>query len=174
MTTPAMFQQILSFVGTNTEFRVSPIMPRAAFRDVFHVVEANAETVTLYKTGVNESVRIPADRIIEIAGSNPNLPKTLVLNGRLQHVTEKWQWLFFEDKPDTNSELGFVRQSGPQDPVVLNLIERLKGSLEFHWGAVDELSIYRQKGYVAFYDDEGYCFVAPDRYRDTILLAKRK
>lgn len=169
-----MLQQIVPFVGTTTEFRVSPIMPRAAFRDVFQVVEANAQTVALYKTGVNETVRIPTDRIVEIVASNPNLPKVLMLNGRLQHVTEKWEWVFLEAKPDTNSELGFVKQSNPQDPIVLEITERLKGRLEFHWGAVDELSIYRQQGYVAFYDDEGYCFVAPDRYRDTILLAKRK
>jgi hypothetical protein len=174
MSSPAMLQQILPFAGTSTEFRVSPIMPRAAFRDLFLVVEANAQTVALCKTGVNETVHIPTDRIIEILDSNPNVPRVLVLNGRLQHVTEKWQWLFFEDKPDTNSELGFVKRSNPQDPIVLDLTERLKGRLEFRWGAVDELSIYRQKGYVAFYDGEGYCFVAPDRYRDTILLAKRK
>jgi hypothetical protein len=174
MSSPAVLQQIASFAGTNTEFRVSPVMPRVAFRDSFVVVEANAQTVTLCKTGSNETVHIPAGRIVEILQSNPNLPKTLVLNGRLQHVTEKWQWLFFEDKPDTKSELGFVKQSNLQDPVVLALTDRLKGRFEFQWGAVDEISIHRQNGYVVFYDEEGYCFVAPDRYRDAILLAKRK
>lgn len=169
-----MLQQILAFVGTNTEFRVSPIMPRVAFRDSFLVIEANAQTVTLRKTDSNETVHIPTDRVVEILQSNPNLPKTLVLNGRLQHVTEKWQWLFFEGKPDSKSELGFVKQSNLQDPIVLALTDRLKGTFEFQWGAVDEISIHRQSGYVVFYDDEGYCFVAPDRYRDTILLAKRK
>jgi hypothetical protein len=37
---------------------------------------------------------------IEILDADPNEPEVLILNGRLQHVTEKWQWLFFEDKPD--------------------------------------------------------------------------
>jgi hypothetical protein len=174
MSSPAILQQILPFAGTSTQFRVSPIMPRAAFRDPFLVVEANAQTVALYKTGVNETVHLPTDRIVEILDNNPNVPKVLVLNGRLQHVTEKWQWLFFENKPDTNSELGFVKQADPQDRIILDLIERLNAGLEFCWAPVDELSIYRQRGYVAFYDDGGYCFVAPDRYRDTILLAKRK
>lgn len=169
-----MLQQILPFAGTNTEFRVSPVMPRVAFRDSFRVVEVNAQTVTVCKTGSTETVRIPTDRVVEILQNNPNLPKTLVLNGRLQHVTEKWQWLFFEAKPDTKSELGFVKQSNLQDPVVVGLTDRLKGTFEFQWGAVDEISIHRQNGYVVFYDDEGYCFVAPDRYRDTILLAKRR
>ena len=168
-----MLQQIVPFAGTSTQFRVGPIMPRAAFRDLFLVIDVNAETVALRKTGVNETVHIPTARIIEILESNPNVPKVLVLNGRLQHVTEKWQWVFFEDTPDTNSELGFVKQSNLQDPIVLALTDRLKGRFEFHWGAVDEISVHRHNGYVVFYDDEGYCFVAPDRYRDTILLAKR-
>jgi hypothetical protein len=174
MSSPAMLQQILPFAGTSTEFRVSPVMPRVAFRDSFLVVEATAQTVTLCKTGLNETVHIPTDRVIEILESNPNVPKVLVLNGRLQHVTEKWQWLFFEDEPDANSELGFVKQSNLQDPVALALIDRLKGRFEFHWGAVDEISVHRQNGYVVFYDDEGRCFRVPDRDRDMILMAKRK
>jgi len=169
-----MLQQIAPFAGTSTHFRVTPIMPRVAFRDSFLVVEATAQTVTLCKTGLNETVDIPTRRIIEILETNPNVPKTLVLDGRLQHVTEKSQWLFFEDKPDAKSELGFVKQSDLQDPIVLALTDRLKGTFEFHWGAVDEISVHRQNGSIVFYDDEGYCFVAPDRYRDTILLAKRK
>jgi hypothetical protein len=174
MSSPAMLQQISPFAGTSTQFRVSPIMPRAAFRDLFLVIEVNAETVALRKTDASETIHIPTARIIEILESNPNVPKVLVLNGRLQHVTEKWQWVCFEDKPDANSELGFVKQSSLQDPVAVALIDRLKGRFEFNWGAVDEISVHRQNGYVVFYDDEGYCFVAPDRYRDTILLAKRK
>ena len=174
MSSPTILHRISAFVGTSTHFRVKPIVPRTSFRDSFLVVEANSQTVVLYKTGLNETVHVPTRRIIEILDADPNEPEVLILNGRLQHVTEKWQWLFFEDKPDANSELGLVRQSNPLDPNVVGLIDRLKGKLEFHWGTVDELSIYGQKGWVVFYDDEGRCFLVPDRDRDRILIAKRK
>ena len=174
MSSRTILQRISASVGTSTHFRVTPIVPRTSFRDPFLVVEANSQTVTLYKTGPQETVYVPTSRITEILDADPNEPKVLILNGRLQHVTEKWQWLFFEDGPDANSELGFVRQSNPLDPNLVGLIDRLKRKLEFHWGAVDELSNYRQQGWVVFYDDEGQCFRVPDRDRDTILIAKRK
>jgi len=174
MSSPTILQRISAFVGTSTHCRVAPIVPRTSFRDSFLVVEANSETVVLYKIGLNERVHVPTSRIAEIHDADPNEPKVLILNGRLQHVTEKWQWLFFEDKPDPNSELGFVRQANPLDPNVVGLIDRLKGKFDFQWGAVDELSNYRQQGWVVFYDDEGQCFRVPDRDRDTILITKRK
>jgi len=174
MSSPTILQRISAFVGTSTHCRVAPIVPRTSFRDSFLVVEANSETVVLYKIGLNERVHVPTSRIAEIHDADPNEPKVLILNGRLQHVTEKWQWLFFEDKPDPNSELGFVRQANPLDPNVVGLIDRLKGKFDFQWGAVDELSNYRQQGWVVFYNDEGQCFRVPDRDRDTILITKRK
>jgi hypothetical protein len=174
MSSPTILQRISAFAGTGTNFRVTPIVPRTSFRDSFLVVEANSQTVVLYKTGLNETVHVPTSRIAEIHDADPNEPNALILKGRLQHVTTKWQWLFFEDKPDANSELGFVRESNPLDPNVVGLIDSLRGKLEFHWGTVDELSIYSQKGWVVFYDDEGRCFRVPDRDRDTILMAKRK
>src|ERR1700758_3557447 len=127
MSSPTILERISAFVGTSTHFRLAPIVPRTSFRDPFLVVEANSQTVVLYKTGLNETIRVPTNRITEILCVDPNEPKVLMLNGHLQHVTTKWQWLFFEDKPDPNSELGFVTQANPLDANVVRLIDRLKG-----------------------------------------------
>jgi hypothetical protein len=97
-----------------------------------------------------------------------------VLNGRLQHITTKWQWRFFEDKPDASSEHGFAKHSHTQDPEIGELISRLSGRFDFYWGAVDQVPVYLQREWVVCYAEQGRCFIISDPYRDTILMAKRK
>jgi hypothetical protein len=170
----SILNQLLPFVGTGTHFRVTLVVPRSSSGDLFRVRDANPQNVTLYKTGPQEEICVPTGRITEILDTGADAPKVLVLNGRLQHVTSMWRWQFFEDRPDPNSENGFARNSNLRDPVVLELIERLKGQCEFYWGAVDELPVYVQKGWVVCYNDEGRYFFIRDSVRDLILVAKRK
>lgn len=170
----SILNQLLPFVGTGTHFRVTPVVPHSSSGNLFRVQDANPQNVTIYKTGPQEEICVPTSRITEILDTGAAAPKVLVLNGRLQHVTSKWCWQFFEDRHDPNSENGFARNSNLRDPVVLELIERLKGRCEFYWGAVDELPVYVQKGWVVCYDDEGRFFFIRDPVRNLILVAKRK
>lgn len=170
----SILNQLSSFAGTGTHFRVTPIVPRSSPGVLFLVREANPQNVTLYKIGTQEKVCVPTSRITEILDTGAGAPRVLVLNGRLLLVTSKWRWQFFEDRPDPNSENGFARNSSLRDPVVLEFIERLKGRCDFYWGAVDELPTYMQKGYVVCYDDDGRFFFIRDSVRDLILVARRK
>jgi hypothetical protein len=170
----SILHQLLPFVGTGTHFRVTPVVPRSASGDSFLVRDANPQTVTLYKTGPQEEISVPTSRVREILDTGADAPRVLVLDGRLQHVTSKWRWHFFEDRPDPNSDNGFARNSNLRDPVALELMERLKGRCEFYWGAVDEVPVYMQKGWVVCYDDEGRFFFIRDPVRDLILVTRRK
>ena len=171
---PSILPQILPFVGKSDRFQVTPIIPRYSAGDCFLVRGADEKKTDLYKSGVTEDVSVPTNRIMEILDTGSDDPKTIVLNGRLQHVTPKWRWQFFEEKPDPTSEHGFAKQSHPQDPEVRELTAKLAGRFDFYWGAVDEVSMYLQKGWVVYYAEHGRCFLVPDRPRDLILMAKRK
>jgi hypothetical protein len=150
------------------------IIPRSASEDSFFVREADAQKITLYKSGPQEEVSVPTNRVTEILDVGDDEPKTVVLNGRLQHITTKWRWQFFNEKPDPTSEHGFFKHSHPQDPEVRELVSKLSGRFDFYWGAIDEVLVYIHKGWVVCYGEDGRCFIIPDSYRDTILMAKRK
>jgi hypothetical protein len=171
---PSILHHLHRFIGTSDRFRVTPIIPRYSSEDIFLVRAADEKTTDLYKSGVQEDVSVPTNRITEILDTGSNSPKTIVLNGRLQHITPTWRWKFFEEKPDPASEHGFAKRSHPQDPEVRELIKRLAGRFDFYWGAVDEIPMYIQKGWVVSYLGDGRYFLIPDRLRDTILMARRK
>lgn len=172
--TPSILQSISTFVGSSTLFRVTPIVPRTSSTDLFQVRQADPHIVTLYKTESQETISIPTNRLKEILDTGADMPKVLVLDGRLQHITSNWRWIFFEDKPDPSSELGFVRPSSLSDPRVLALTESLRTRLDFYWSAVEEVQTLMPKGWVVCYDDDGRCFFIRDPVRDTILIVKRK
>jgi hypothetical protein len=169
---PPILHQILAFVGKSDRFRITPIVPRHSFDDLFLIRGADEKKTDLYKSGVQEDVSVPTNRITEILDTGS--AKTIVLNGRLQHITPAWRWRFFEEKPDPTSEHGFAKRSHPQDPEVRELTTRLARRFDFYWGAVEEGPMYIQKGWVVCYAEDGRYFLIPDRVRDTILMARRK
>ena len=171
---PSILDQISEFVGKGVRFRVSPIVPRTLSGDTFRIEAANPQTITLYKFGPQETVTIPTSRVKEILHMEDESSNILVLDGRLQHVSTKWRWIFFEDKPDSNLELGCVKNVSVNDDNVKVLIGKLQNRFDFYWGAVDEISSYLHKQYFVFYGDDGRCFYIKDRIRDTVLIAKLK
>lgn len=166
---PSLLGRLRQMAERKAKVHVRPIIPVTCAQDLFQVEEASADTVTLTKLTSNHIVRLPTGRAEEIIHLGDDQPPTLLLDGRLQWITPTLSWLFFEERPDPNSLLGFAKMAQLND----SRAEAIKGKFpncRFYWDLETNLSGRLADGWKVVYDTDGRYFRIRTRPADLVFI----
>jgi hypothetical protein len=120
-----------------------------------------------------ERVEIPTKRIADILPAVAPDASTLLIEGRLQWLTTKQRWKFFETKPEANSPYGFPKPSSLNDPRAREVIRFCEGNgRQTGWVRWNKVAMRLAEGWTIVYDDDGKYFCIADRLEDLVLIAK--
>jgi hypothetical protein len=158
-----------------THFYIKPMIPALDARRRFHIENLDQRAITVRHHATDESIQIPVSRVSEIINVGESDPPTLLLEGRLQWVTTIQRWRFLPETPETGTTLGFCKQSGTNDPRVLELCDQFRAKgFEPGWAAESELPGRLSADFQLVYDDDGLYFRIPDRLQTLALVVKRQ
>lgn len=166
---PSMLGRLRKMADRKTKVHVRPIIPVACVQDLFQIEEATADTVALTKLGSGHNVRLPTGRVTEVIDLGNAETPTLPLNGRLQWIAPTLSWVFFEEKPDPSSLLGFAKMARPDDPRAEAIKQKLP-NFKFYWDRETNLSTRFAEGWTVVYDTDGRYFKITSRPSDQVLI----
>ncbi len=143
--------QLRTVARNHTAVRIVPMVPACQYNS-FRVKSVDAGVVMLEKDSNRQSLTVPVQRVDDVLAGGPDEAPTLLLNGRLQWITEPEVWRFFPEKPlpGDASGLGFPKESARNNPGVSARIAARVG-----WSNPNNVASRLAEGYAVFYDEDG-------------------
>jgi hypothetical protein len=166
-------KDLADLVAKNLNVRVTPIIPAYGVFD-FRVVAADKRIVCLMRVASSQEVVIPASRITEVMWQGGSTPPLLKVNGRLQWVTVRQEWQFFDEAPsnDEQRQFGFFKAVGHQTPRVLEVCRFLQGlGYDLRWFNQNQIVNQLGSNWEIVYGTDG-CFFKIVDSRISQILAK--
>ena len=143
--------QLRAYARNYTPVRILPMVPDYQYNS-FHLKSVDAGVVTFEKDSNRQTFTVPVQRIEDVLGAALNEPPTVLLNGRLQWITNPEVWRFFPEKaaPDDSAGLGFGKERPRDDPGVSALLQTCCA-----WSLPANIAKRLREGYAVFYDEDG-------------------
>lgn len=130
---------------------ILPTVPRSQYNS-FTVEEVKSTSVTFQKNGI-ANVAIPLERIEDVLETDAYQAPTIHLNGRLQWITSRQNWIFRPEKPRLDDPLGIGlgREVARESPLAEETLNRLQQSHRLGW-----LNPRNVPGREVFFDNDGF------------------
>lgn len=111
---------------------ILPTVPRSQYNSF--TVEVISTSVTFQKNGI-ANVAIPLERIEDVLETDAYQAPTIHLNGRLQWITSRQNWIFRPEKPplDDPLRIGLGREVARESPLAEETLNRLQQSHRLGW-----------------------------------------
>jgi hypothetical protein len=135
--------------------RITPMIPKSA-RDLFRIADVNSDLLVLNKSGTGAQVTIPVPRVYELLNMGLGDAPLVGIDGRLQWITIRREWIFFPERPNPNDalHLGVPKEVDRRHSPLSALSQ---GGYVFVWSRRDLLAGRMSDGtHEVFYDDDGH------------------
>jgi Putative DNA-binding domain len=164
--------QMVKMAASNAAIVVTPVIPTRPEKFEFRVVAADARQIRLLRSASGQEVIIPATAVADVRLHAGSEPAELILFGRLQWLSLKEEWRYFDEMPSSSAErqFGFAKASAHQNPRVLEVCEKLRNrGFGLRW--FNEYHLVNQMGrnWEIIYDDDGHYFKINDARMSQIL-----
>ena len=149
--------RLRSYARKGIAVRIMPLVPAYQYNS-FRVSEVGNDTVTFHKESNRQDLHVPAQRIEDVLEAGPHEPPTVLLNGRLQWLTNSEVWKFFYEKPapSDGAGIGFGKLSRLNQ---VDLTQMLAGRTS-QWFVTPDVGLLFRDGWEVFYDEDGKYFSA--------------
>ena len=164
--------ELVKMAASNAAVVVSPIVPTRPEKYEFRVAAADARQIMLRRSASGQEVTIPATAVADVRLHAGGEPAELILSGRLQWLSLKEEWRYFDEAASSPAErqFGFAKAAGRQNPRVLEVCEKLRNKgFGLRW--FNEYHLVNQMGrnWEIIYDDDGFYFRINDARMSQIL-----
>jgi hypothetical protein len=164
--------EMIKMAATNAAVVVTPVVPTRPEKYEFRVAAADARQIRLRRSASGQELTIPATSVEDVRLHVGGEPAELMLSGRLQWLSLKEEWRYFDEAPTSPAErqFGFAKSAGHQNPRVLEVCEKLRGKgFGLRW--FNEYQLVNQMGrnWEIIYDDDGHHFRINDARMSQIL-----
>ena len=163
-----MLSIIREFIKTGHSCYVSPRTPHVA-DELFQPLSVTPQLLTLRVNRNQGQTTIPVQRVQELLPATGY--RTLIVDGRLQCLTQLKKWEFFPEPPQSVYGVGKLTDLGEQRVQAITRGMEEEG-LQVGWLIASNLERFIRAGWQIFYDDDGrYLFVGNPK---SILIAGKK